>query len=222
MIITGCLVEAIEDLRYLLSRQYKRDGTVRFVADKYGVTLEQRYILMRCVLDEAESENRRKKLVSIAEINGKVVSIDGYNLLITVESMLAKKTLIQCDDSFIRDISAVFGKHKITAKTIRALQMILRSLKQNNPEQVHFFYDKQVSKSGELASITRRLIDEFKVKGTATTAMKSDSATIKSGGVLVSSDSVVIQKATKILDLAGEIARQTSYKGIITLPPQGR
>nr|MDO8100724.1 DUF434 domain-containing protein [Candidatus Njordarchaeota archaeon] len=221
MIITNYLVEAMKDLRYLLSRGYNRDGAVRFVGDKYGVTLGERYILMRCIFDEAEVENRRRKLVSIRDLNGEVVSIDGYNLLITVESILAKKMLVQCDDSIFRDISAVFGKHKITARTMRALRMILKNLKENNPKEVHFFYDKQVSKSGELASITRRMTNEFKLKGSATTALKSDIATVKSGGILVSGDSVVIQKAKRIFDLAGEIVRQTSYKNVVKLSTQG-
>lgn len=218
--ITDYLVEATKDLRYLLSRGYNRDGAIRFIGDKCRVTLAERYVLMRCVFDKAEAENRRRKLVPISDINGNVVSIDGYNLLITVESILAEKTVIQCDDSITRDISAVFGKHRITEGTMKALHMILEILKQNNPKEVHFFYDKQVSKSGELASMTRTMIKDVNIRGTATTAMKSDIATLRSGGIIVSGDSVIIQKADRILDLAGEISRKLSYANVVRLPPQ--
>jgi hypothetical protein len=64
------------------------------------------------------------------------------------------------------------------------------------------------------------MIAEFELKGTATTAQKADVATLRSGGVVVSSDTVIIQKAKKVLDLAGELAMQLSYKNTVQLPPQ--
>jgi hypothetical protein len=218
MIISDNLVEAARDLRYLLSRGYNREGAARFVTDRHRVVLDERYILIRAVYDEAEAESRRKKLIKIDEIEGETISIDGYNLLITVESMLDNKLLIQCDDHITRDISGVFGKHKITAATIHALRMILKKLKEHHPKEVHFAYDKQVSKSGELASKTRTMMAEFELEGTATTTQKTDIATLRSGEVIVSSDSVVVQKAKRILDLAGELVRQTSYGNTVQLP----
>lgn len=220
MIVTDNLAEAVKDLRYLLARGYNRESAVRFVGDKCRLTLEERHILTRGVFDNAEAESRRTKLLKISDISGQAVSVDGYNLLITVESILARRPLIKCDDFVTRDISAVFGKHKITARTIRALRLILKNLKEYEAKEVHFFYDKQVSKSGLLASTTRRMIGEFGLKGTARTVQKADVATLRSRGIVVSSDSVVIQKAEKILDVAGEVSNQLSYKNIIQLPPQ--
>jgi hypothetical protein len=98
--------------------------------------------------------------------------------------------------------------------------MILKILKENNPKETHFFYDKQVSRSGELASATRTMIADFNLRGTATTATRSDVATVRSGGIIVSGDSVIIQKVERVLDLAGEISRQVSYKNVIRLPTQ--
>jgi hypothetical protein len=172
---------------------------------------------MRAVYDEAEAEKRRKKLVKINDIRGEVVSIDGYNLLITVESMLSNRLLVHCDDHLTRDVSGVFGKHKITPVTTQALGIILQSLKEHEPKEVYFVYDKQVSRSGELAYKTRTMMADLQLKGIATTAPKADIATIKAGGVIVSSDSLVAQKAERILDLAGELASEASYSNILQL-----
>ena len=218
MNVSNNLVEAARDLRYLLSRGYKREAAIRFVAERHKVTSEERCILMRAVYDEAEADNRRRKLISIDKIRGETVSIDGYNLLITVESMLSNRLLIQCDDYITRDVSAVFGKHRITEITTRALNMILQRLKGQDPNEVHFAYDKQVSKSGELAYKTREMMAKLQLKGTATTALKADIATLRSGGVAISSDSFVVQKSTRILDLAGELASEASYSNILRLP----
>jgi hypothetical protein len=100
------------------------------------------------------------------------------------------------------------------------LRLILKSLKKYEAREVRFFYDKQVSKSGLLASTTRRMIAEFELQGTATTTQKADVATLRSGGIVVSSDTVIIQKAGKVFDLAGDLADQLSYKNVIQLPPQ--
>jgi hypothetical protein len=216
--MSNSLVEAARDLRYLLSRGYTREAAIRFVTGRRRVTLKERYILMRAVYNEGEAESRSRKLVKIDEIRGETVSIDGYNLLITVESMLANKLLIECDDHITRDVSAIFGKHKITAITTQALNMILRKLKEHDPKEVHFAYDKQVSKSGELAHKTRMLMAELQLRGTATTALKADIATLRSAGVTISSDSFVVQKAERILDLAGELASEASYSNIVRLP----
>jgi hypothetical protein len=218
MIVTDNLAQAVKDLRYLLARGYNRESAARFVGDKYRLTLSERYVLIRGVFGEAEAESRRVKLVGIGETYGERISVDGYNVLVTVESILAGKPLIQCDDAVARDISAVFGKHKITSRTIRALSIILKNLKESQAKEVHFFYDKQVSKSGLLASTTRKMMAEFDLDGTATTSQRADVATLGFGGIVVSSDTVVIQKAKRVLDLAGEIARQLSYENIVKLP----
>jgi hypothetical protein len=222
MIVTDNLAQAVTDLRYLLARGYNRESATRFVGDKCRLTLQERYVLIRGVFDEAEAESHRMKLVKVGQISGEKVSIDGYNVLVTVESMLAGKPLIQCDDAVTRDISAVFGKHRITSRTIRALRIILKNLKESQAKEAHFFYDKQVSKSGLLASTTRKMMAESNLDGTATTSQKADLATLGSGGIVVSSDTVVIQKAKRILDLAGEIAKQLSYENLVKLPPQSK
>jgi hypothetical protein len=212
------LFEAARDLRYLLSRGYTRESAIRFVTGRRRVTLRERHVLMRGVYDEVAAESRRRKLLKIDEIRGEIVAVDGYNLLITVESMLDNRLLVQCDDHLTRDISAVFGKHRITARTTQALSMILQTLKVHDPKEVRFMYDKQVSRSGELASKTRELMSELQIRGTARTALKTDVATLRSGGVTISTDSFVVQKAKRVLDLAGELAREMSYGNILKLP----
>lgn len=220
MIVSGNLAEAVKDFRYLLARSYNRESAVRFVGDKYRLNLKERYVLMRGVFNSAEAEITQTKLVKVSEVSGDKVSIDGYNVLITVESMLAKKPIVKCDDYVLRDISAIFGKHRITGRTIRALRLILEDLKEYGAGEVHFLYDKQVSKSGLLASTTRALITEFGLEGTASTTQKADVDTLRSGGIVVSSDTVIIQKAKRVLDLASEVANQLSYQNIIQLPPR--
>jgi hypothetical protein len=151
-------------------------------------------------------------------ISGKKVAVDGYNVILTVETMLKNKKLILCDDGFMRDISAVHGKHKPTENTEKALGIFINFLKGFNPEEVVFFYDSQVSLSGETASLTRRMLKESRLNGDAKAVKKANTGALKYGEIVSSSDTVIIEKSEKIVDLAGELIKALSPEKIIKLP----
>jgi len=201
------LREAVKDLRHLLNRNYNRESTLKFVGDKHQLSREERLTLYRGVYDAQSVKRHQSKLIPTTAISGKTLAVDGYNILITVESLLSDKPLVLCDDGFIRDISAVHGKHKPTKKTVNALTIILNFLNKNKARKTLFFYDAQVSKSGELAALTRSLIKKSGLDGDAQAVKQADLATLKSSNIVASSDAVIIEKAKRVVDLAGEIAK---------------
>ncbi len=206
------LQEAAKDFRYLLSRNYKRESALAFVGDKYQLNKNQRLTLYRCIYDPKTAKQHRKKLLPIKGIKGKTLEIDGYNVLITIETMLSTKKLIECDDGFIRDVSEVHGKHKPTLGTEKALKLVLKTIKESKPKKINFFYDSEISRSGELAALTRQLIKNAKLEGNAEAIKNPDTYLIKSNGIIASSDAVIIEKAKKIVDLGGEIVRKKASR----------
>ena len=212
MFINCRILEAAEDLRYLLNRNYNRDQALTFVGDHYKLHKEERFILYRAIYSQKEVRERKEKTISFEELQGKTLTIDAYNVIIVLETMLKGKELIESDDSFVRDISGVFGKHKITKTTHQAISLIMQTLKQNPPKKTLIFFDSPVSKSGELAAITRRKMEEHGINGTAQVVKQADNAVIRRGEVAATSDSVILQKAKKTFDLAGYIVREKNYK----------
>ena len=100
---------------------------------------------------KVQSSHRKSGLSHLLEnISGKHLAVDGYNVLITVESILHKKTIIDCDDGILRDVSGVFGRHMITSVTYESIDLILSQIAHYPPRLTQFFYDSQVSKSGEI------------------------------------------------------------------------
>lgn len=209
---------AIDDLRYLLSRGYGRENSVKIVGDRYLLDQTSRLILYRAVYDGETARMHRLKLVESEAVSGRRLSIDGYNVLITVESMLRKKPLILCDDGFIRDVSGIHGKHKPTSYTEHALLLVMGLLAGIHPSETHFFYDSQVSRSGELAALTRTLLTRFELEGNAKTAKQADNETLRYGDILSSSDTVLIERGKELFDLAAEVARRNSPNQILSLP----
>lgn len=195
--------QGIHDLRYLLNQGYPRDSAVEFVSDHYRLRSEERHILFRCVFSTEDIEDHLSRLIDISEVEGKEVGIDGYNVLITVESILNGEKVILCDDGIVRDLQAIFGKYKMSESTEKTVIKIIKKLKEFEPGRIEIFFDKQVSKSGELAGFTRRQLDKQNSTGNATTVARTDS-TVWNSEVSASSDRVIIEKSEKIIDIPSE------------------
>ncbi|MEM3649834.1 MAG: DUF434 domain-containing protein [Candidatus Jordarchaeaceae archaeon] len=217
MFINHKVLEAAEDMRYLLNRNYNRDRALNFVGDHYKLKKDERFILYRAVYSQKEVEERKEKTVNFKDLKDKILTVDAYNVIIVLETMLEEKNLIDADDSFVRDIAGVFGKHKITKNTHQAINLIMQTLKQNPPKETLVFFDSPVSRSGELAAFTRKKMEEHGVKGTAQVAKQADNAVIKRGQVVATSETVILQKDKKSFDIAGYIVRTRKYKHLYSL-----
>jgi hypothetical protein len=211
------LDNAIDDYRYLLSRGYGRERAIEIVGERYLLGQKNRLILYRAVYDDETANSHRQKMVSLEEVLEERLSVDGYNVLITVESMLRKKPLILCDDGFIRDISGIYGKHRLSSYSEHALTLIMELLTGVRPSEVRFYYDQQVSRSGELASLTRKLLNRFAVDGNAETARQADNAALRFKAVLATSDTVLIERGERLFDLAAEVVRRSSPTQILAV-----
>lgn len=199
MVKTG-LRKAIHDLRYLLNRGYPRDSAVEYVSDHYLLKKDDRHLLTRCVFSKEEIDDHRCRKVDLDEVEDREIGIDGYNVLITVESILKGDRVIRCGDGFIRDLQASFGKYNISDTTDEAVLEILRKLREMRPEGVFFFFDEQVSKSGELAGFVRRELENIGIDGDAQTAKGADGR-VWDCEVSASSDRVIIEKSERVLDI---------------------
>lgn len=198
------LVDAIKDLRVLLDRGYPRDTAVKFVSDHYLLEIDKRHLLTRCVFSSDQSQDHRSRMVDGSEVQNKVLGIDGYNVLITVEGILGGNRIILCDDGFIRDLQAIFGKYKMSESTKPALERVLDLVESLGPEKVLFFFDKQVSKSGELAGMLRWKMEDRDLDGDARATSGTDK---KVWGIEVSasSDRVIIERSDRVLDIPRRI-----------------
>lgn len=202
---------ATEDLRYLLDRGYPRATAVNFVANHFRLNKLERHFLTRCVFSRSEAESHKKKLVGIRSVKGKLLGVDGYNVLITIESLVKADFVVKCDDGLLRDLRGIFGKYRMSQQTLLAIKSLVRLLKRARPRTVMVFFDKQVSRSGELAGLLRKEIRKADLSGDAGTVKMVDTK-LRDFEVVSSSDRVVIERARKIWDIPGDFARATKAK----------
>jgi hypothetical protein len=148
------------------------------------------------------------KALRLHTLRGKVVYVDGYNTLITTESLLGQYPVYLCDDGFLRDTRGFFKNYKASRISVYALCEILDLLATAMPARIEVLLDQQISRSGELAREVRRLMAERTLPGAARCARDVDHQLKVCGSIVASSDGNVIDAASSVIDLPGEIARR--------------
>lgn len=213
------VLQASQDLRYLLNRGYKRKNLktlLALVGDRYRLNGRQRTLLGKAVFSDAESEQRKGKLVVAKGIEGRTLGIDGYNVLLTVESALQGEPILLADDGLIRDIAGKSSRYKPGEATIKALDLILATLRQYPPREVTALFDERMSKSLRLAREFTERLEQRGLSGGGSTSRYPDEE-ILAEEVVSTSDSAPIDRATRVFDLAGHIIREVLHKELIEL-----
>ncbi len=193
------LEKAAADIRYLLDRGYPQKSAVGFVCAHYRLDVKARYLLSRTVLSCEVSEKRKAKFLPCGKIEGGSIVIDGYNIIIGMESILEKKAYL-CDDGVIRDVKGAFRSYKVSSNTQEAAGIILDFLKEMKPENVVFLLDSQISKSGMFARMLREKLGEVGLKGDARTSKHVDYDLKRCGDIVASSDGVIIDEAGMVVN----------------------
>jgi len=196
--------EACSEYRFLLSRGYPDTGALKLVGDRYRLSRLERNCLFRGTVDDETAARRRRKIVSPGGSCGAHLGVDWYNVLITVETYLKGGVLFLADDGVTRDAAAVHGSWRPSPVTEAATDAIVSELGRIGPKRIDVFLDAPVAFSGELAAALRGRIGEA-VPGAAyevALAASADWPLKRYQGIVASSDSVVLDCASKVLDLA--------------------
>lgn len=203
------LYDAYKDLKYLLNRGYRKSVALNFVANHYKLRLEERHLLARCVFSDEDIEIRTKKIKPACFIEGRTLAVDGFNVLITLESVLEGKAVL-CEDNIARDLKYRRG-YRQRENTAKTLELLISFISKFGPREVVFFYDAPVSGSGKIARLTEGLLRKFNLFGEAKTVRGVDRE-LKRFEVVATSDIGVVDRVPYIIDLPFEIAKNRSIE----------
>ena len=198
-------------MRYLLNRGYPRESAVRFVSDHHRLPEEQRFAITRVAVPTELAEERRAKMLPLEALKGRVVFVDGYNVLIAVESLLGGMPVYKGDDGYLRDTQGIFRSYKASEITAPALSEILDLLAAATPFEVEVLLDQQISMSGRLAGRIREMMSERGIPGIARTVRDVDRQLKSAKGIIATGDGNVIDAVSYVVDIPGRIA---SRRGI--------
>ena len=201
------LQEAASDFHYLLNRGYPRKTSLDLVGNRYDLSFDQRHLLRRGIFSDTDAVARRKKKIALQKLRNKRVAIDGHNVLITVEAALSGRPLILSNDGFVRDISGLSGNFRKTAISDKAIHLIFEILKRTEPLHVLFLFDAPISKSGLLACEVREQLQKGHLPGDAQAVKVPEKILLGFAGIVVTSDTVIIDQSREVFDLAGYIVK---------------
>ncbi|KYC49427.1 MAG: hypothetical protein AMQ74_01427 [Candidatus Methanofastidiosum methylothiophilum] len=196
--------KASDDLYLLLNRGYPKTYALRFVCDHYCLKNEERYLLSRTVFSKSYIIKTKEKKVSLKDIKKSFLFIDGYNVIITTESVLMGKAFVSMD-GLLRDTRNVSKKHRITKETFESINLIMNLLEKYPPKNTQVLLDKMMSKSGKLAQIIRHEMEERNLKGGSEAVSSVDHELKNCNGIVATNDSAIISEISKFIDIPSKI-----------------
>ena len=199
------LRRATGDLCWLLSHGYARASALKLVGDRHLLTERQRLAVGRAACSEVSRDRRARSQLGAEPLRGRDVMVDGFNLLVSLESALSGGVLLLCRDGCIRDMSSVHGSYHAVAETDAALSAVAARLAELGVRFVRWLLDKPVSNSGRLAQRIRELAAERGWPWTVEAVFNPDAALVAAREVVISSDSGVIDGAPAWFNLAADL-----------------
>ena len=116
--------KASRHVRYLINEGYNLKQASTFVGNHFQLSERQRLSIVRSVATDDQIICRKRKQISLSDISGKDVMIDGFNTIITLEVMLCGGILFESMDGTIRDLAALRGTYRIIPQTEDAIRMM--------------------------------------------------------------------------------------------------
>ncbi|MCL7415642.1 MAG: DUF434 domain-containing protein [ANME-2 cluster archaeon] len=206
---------AVCDIRYLLERGYPRASAITYVCNHYRLDINTRHVFGRVIYTEAIAQARKDRNIECHELAGKEMWVDGYNVLIGVESALKGEPVYLCDDGFLRDTRGVFRNFQCSGVTVRALEYIFGQFANCAPGMVEILFDSQISKSGELAKWVDDRMEKAGLMGSARTSKHVDFDLKHCGKIVATSDGAIIDAVDKVANIQARVLEELKIRPVI-------
>ncbi len=197
------LREAVCELCWLFDRGYARHSAIKLVGDHHQLSKRQRLAIGRAACSAESGRQRDAKRLELEQIDGRPLSIDGFNLIITLEAAMAGAVLLRCRDGCVRDLASVHGTYRQVGETRSAIELVGRTLALFHPSSVRWLFDKPISNSARLAQLVRIVAGENGWNWRAELLDNPDKTIAAGADVAITSDSAVLDAVTQWTNLNG-------------------
>lgn len=198
---------AAAEYAWLLTRGYADKSALKLVGDRHGLEARQRMAIWRTVCSDPARDGRAVREVPLAACAKQAVGVDGYNVLVTVESALSGGMVLIGRDGCCRDLASVHGTYRKVDETRPAIELVAGRLVELGVARVDWYLDKPVSNSGRLKTLMAELLEArgwlelFNIElGNSPDRVLADYA-----GVVVTADGPVLDRCGRWTNLVGEI-----------------
>lgn len=200
------LQTASRHILYLINEGYDIKQASTFVGNHFLISERQRLAIVRSLATDTQLQNRQKKQLSIKDISGTKVWIDGFNTIITLEIFLSDSILLTGMDGTIRDLASLRGTYRLIPETYRAIQMMFDVLQNANVIAVNILLDEPVSNSGRLKSLIADIAEKYPFALYIQLLNDVDRKLYNKDNV-ITSDSVILDHCNSWINLTAECLR---------------
>lgn len=206
------LKEAVTDLSYFLSRGYGEKATLALVGNRYRLNSRQQQAVRGMSASQSQIEDRQSKEIQSSDLEGKEIAIDGFNVLILLESILSNAYVFKGQDGFIRDLSSVHGTYKRVKQTSQAIEIIADFYKKEKIKTIFWFFDKPVSNSGRLKKMIEEIALENQYDWQVELVYNPDKVIAESNWIAMTSDAWILDNASANFNLMKYVLSQMNAK----------
>jgi hypothetical protein len=212
------LQKATGDLSWLLGRDYPGKAALKLVGDRYGLNRRQQLAVQRCACSDAEREHREGRRIDVADLRGKDVHIDGFNVLTTIEAALGGGVVLHARDGCFRDMASMHGTYRKVEETVPSLRLVTRFLSGSGVTNCAWYLDRPVANSGRLRALMR---DEQPVGWRIEVVPDPDRILAIVSGVVATADSGILAAAAHWVNLARAVV-ETGVEAAWVVDLRGR
>jgi hypothetical protein len=196
---------ALGDMHYLLSKDYPPRATLALVGNRYRLRARQILALQGMACSAADIQNRAAKEVTANDIQDETIYLDGFNIVIILETLLSGGYVFKGLDGCYRDISSVHGSYKRVKQTEEVLMIIGDTLHKLGAQRVIWIFDAPVSNSGRLKTFCYEIAKAQGFSWEIYLDNAPDKYLIAENRLIVSSDAWVLNGCSKWFNLAAFI-----------------
>ncbi|MEM9544348.1 MAG: DUF434 domain-containing protein [Bacteroidota bacterium] len=197
--------DAVNDLSFLLTRGYGVNASLQVVGNRYRLNKRQRNAISRIACSEEEIKIRHQKERHASDLENRIIEIDGFNLLILMESLLSGAYVFKARDGLYRDVSSVHGSYKRVTKTEEAILIIGNAIKALKVKLVKWYFDQPVSNSGRLKTKLYEISTAHDFNWEIELVFDPDKVLAKSEHIVISSDGWILDQADQWFNLGSYI-----------------
>lgn len=205
----AALRAAVAELSWLLTRGYSEASALNLVGNRHQLTARQRMAVWRSSGSDPCLKHRATTLIPSAELADAPLGVDGFNLLITIESALADGLILIGRDGCHRDLASVHGTYRKVEETISAVDLIIRTLRRFRPSRVDWYLDRPVSNSGRLKTLIAERLEATGAEWNIELVASPDVILRDYEGTVVTSDSAILDACGKWTNLAATIVSES-------------
>lgn len=199
---------AVQDMNYLLNREYPEKSSSELVASRYKLKTRQIQALRGVSASDQQIENRNSKRLEISDLKNKTLYLDGFNVLILLESLLSEAYIFQGLDGCFRDLSGVHGTYKRVQQTFKAVELVSLFFTKSDLEKLIWVFDQPVSNSGRIKQIILDLAQENNLNWEVELEFNPDKFLVENAGIIASSDAWILDHCENWFNLIGYLIEE--------------